>query len=305
MIKGMFADSSFAVKIIMTIVVVLVSFFIVFMLGILISLPFFDASPLDPKIYSDMENPVNISVLKFMQIIQSIGLFIVPPFILAYIFKNKNQSYLSLKHFPSAASLVLVPLAIILSIPVINFFAELNSWIVFPESLRDLEQTFKSSEESAQRITELFLSVDTVSGLLMNLFMMALIPAVGEELLFRGVFQKLFTDAFKSHHLGILISAILFSAIHMQFYGFFPRMFLGMLFGYLLVWSKSMWLPMLAHFVNNGFIVVLSYIAAINSSSEGIEDVGSTSETMIYALYSFVIISGVFYIIYRKEKGRL
>ncbi len=305
MIKGMFANSSFAVKIIMTIVVVLVSFFVVFLLGILISFPFFDSSPLDPKIYSDMGSPASISILKYLQIVQSIGLFIIPPFILSYIFTLKNQSFLSLERTPQIRSLILVPIAIILSIPAINFFAELNSWIVFPKFLSDLEQAFKSSEENAQRITEIFLSVDSISGLLMNLFMMALIPAIGEELLFRGVFQKLFTAAFKNHHIGILISAILFSAIHMQFYGFFPRMFLGMLFGYLLVWSKSMWLPMLAHFVNNGFIVTASYFTAKNSLSEGIEDVGSTLDTMIYALYSFILISGIFYFIYRKENGKL
>ena len=102
-----------------------------------------------------------------------------------------------------------------------------------------IEKWMKDAEESAAEITKAFLDVKTIPGLVFNVFMIAFLPAVGEELLFRGIIQRIFTDMTKSHHWGIWISAILFSAMHFQFYGFVPRVLLGALFGYLLVWSGS------------------------------------------------------------------
>jgi membrane protease YdiL (CAAX protease family) len=92
------------------------------------------------------------------------------------------------------------------------------------------------------------------------MLMLAIIPALGEELIFRACFQKVLGRWTGNYHLAIWLSAIIFSSIHFQFYGFFPRMFLGALFGYLLVWSGSIWLPILAHFLNNGMAVVGAYV---------------------------------------------
>src|SRR5690606_9164914 len=86
------------------------------------------------------------------------------------------------------------------------------------------------------------------------------LPAIGEEIVFRGMIQNDFYRATRNAHLSIWITAILFSAIHLQFYGFFPRMFLGALFGYLYFWSGNLWMPVLAHFVNNGFTLISLYL---------------------------------------------
>ena len=91
------------------------------------------------------------------------------------------------------------------------------------------------------------------------MFLIALIPAIGEELLFRGVLQQLFTKWTGEAHLAIFISAFLFSAIHLQFFGFLPRFVLGLVLGYMFYWSKNLWLPILAHFTNNAFAIIFNY----------------------------------------------
>lgn len=97
------------------------------------------------------------------------------------------------------------------------------------------------------------------------MLLIALVPAIGEELLFRGVFQRLFTEWFRNIHWGIWISAILFSAIHFQFFGFLPRLFLGVIFGYLLELTSSMWVPIVAHFVNNLTGVIIAFFISPDS----------------------------------------
>ena len=185
--------------------------------------------------------------------------------------------------------------------PFIKFTAELNSRLSLPSWLSDVEQWMRNSEDEAARLTEAFLNVKTIPGLAFNLFMVAFLPAIGEELLFRGVIQKIFTRMTRNHHWGIWISAILFSAMHVQFFGFIPRMVLGAVFGYLLVWSGSMWLPMLGHFLNNAIAVTAMFLVNNGTIGEGVEDYGSTS--YYAATISLVIIAALLYLIKRENAG--
>ena len=155
----------------------------------------------------------------------------------------------------------------------------------------------RAQEETAGKLTEQFLNVTTVGGLLINLGLMALLPAAGEELTFRGVLQGLMTklDRQSVPHVAIWVTAILFSAIHMQFYGFVPRMLMGALFGYMLAWTGSMWIPMLMHFVNNALAVLLYFMS--NRSSWDMEQVDSigVGDTLWLGIVSLVItIAGIY-----------
>ena len=119
-----------------------------------------------------------------------------------------------------------------------------------------------------------------MKGLFINLLMIAIIPAIGEEFFFRGLLQRIFSNWVRNTHWGIIISAFLFSAIHMQFYGFFPRFLLGAMFGYLFVWSGSLWLPVLAHFINNSLAVIAYYLVSIRVLDEKVVNIGSSSYFM-------------------------
>src|SRR5690606_26747624 len=103
--------------------------------------------------------------------------------------------------------------------------------------------------------------------LLLNIFVMALLPAIAEEFYFRGTLLHILNRVFRNDHLSVWLVAIIFSAIHLQFYGFFPRVLLGAFFGYMLIWTKNIWIPAFAHFVNNATVTVLAFVYARNGKT--------------------------------------
>ena len=257
---------------------------------------------------SDIKSPGNIYLLKYFQVVQSIALFIVPPFLLAPLFGQRSSDYLMTKKNPSVLLIIIALCLVLTAIPFINWIEEFNSKLRLPELLKGVEHWMKTSEENAAQISESFLKVSTIGGLIFNLFMMAILPALGEEFIFRGVFQRIFTDWFKNYHWGIIVAAIFFSAFHMQFYGFLPRMLLGMMFGYLLIWSGSMWVPIIAHFVNNSAGVIYYFFYYKGISSNNLDKIGSQKDEYIYALISLFCVGMLLYLFYsytRKDKDRL
>jgi len=227
----------------------------------------------NPNVGIQLAKPEMISALKFMQIFQAIGVFIIPSILFLQFFKNKNENWIALSRVPSIYQIILISICIICLSPTINFLAELNSKIPFPQWVYD-------SEEEALKITKAFLNMNTVWVLFINLFVVAILPAIGEELLFRGVLQNVLKNIFNNYHFAVWITAILFSAMHMQFLGFIPRMLLGVLFGYIYVWSGSLWICMIAHFINNGAAVLMGYFISINSLDASTENIGANYQEL-------------------------
>lgn len=284
--------------------VILVSFLAFLLVSMLLAIPLFGiGSMLSIPTINNLSDPESIRLLKYFQVVQSIGLFIVPPVILAWLFHGQITEYLLLNKKSNSSSILLVAVLVFFSLPLINFIGEWNMRMEFPEFLTGMERWMKNAEENAAELTEAFLKVETTGGLLFNLFMVAFLPAIGEELLFRGVIQRIFTNWTRSHHWGIWISAILFSALHIQFYGFVPRMLLGVLFGYLLVWSGSMWLPVVAHFFNNGFAVVAMYLVDKNVLNPAVEEIGATSGSRYAAILSLALVFLLMYLIKKENRG--
>ena len=286
--------------------IILVSFLIFLVLSVLIALPFFGLeSILNMANMSNLSDPTNLAVLKYFQTVQAIGMFILPPIIIAYLFLGNIPEYLYLnKPFNASTFLLIIILMFVMS-PLINFLGEWNSNMSLPSWMSGIEDWMRRSEDQADEITEAFLNVKTIPGLSFNLFMVAFLPAVGEELLFRGVIQKIFTRMTKNTHWGIWISAILFSAMHMQFYGFIPRVLLGALFGYLLVWSGTMWLPMLGHFLNNGIAVIGMFMINNGLMSAEVEEYGSTENSYYAAIISLLLVVVILYMIKKENRGNI
>lgn len=298
-----FRDMKPLSQLMFSIFVVIATFLAFMVFSLVIAIPFFGVDVmLSITNISDVNNPETIKVLKYFQVVQSIGVFIIPPFILGWLFHGKIAAYLSLNKPVNFASVLLVLLLSFAASPFINFIGEMNANMQLPEWLSGLENWMKNTEEKAAELTEAFLKVDSLGGLLFNIFMVAVLPAIGEELLFRGVIQRIFTNWTKNIHWGIWISAILFSALHMQFYGFIPRMFLGVMFGYLLVWSGSMWLPIVAHFINNGVAVVAMYMIDKKLLTPDIEQFGSTTDSYYMAVVSVVLIA-VFMLMIKRQNS--
>ena len=209
-------------------------------------------------------NPLSdINTLKWIQLLQTISLFLLPSLILAYLCAKAPWNWLQLDNKVNWKVLLWAIGIMLVALPAINLMSHWNQQMVLPTWLSGVEEWMKAKEAEAEWLTKQFMSVTTISGLLVNLLLMAVLPALSEEITFRGVLQRLLNfqlSTFNSH-LAIWLTAIIFSAIHMQFYGFVPRMLMGALFGYMLVWTGSLWVPMLMHFVNNGMAVLLYFIA--------------------------------------------
>ena len=124
--------------------------------------------------------------------------------------------------------------------------------------------------------------------------MVAMIPAIGEELLFRGVLQKQLIKGLGNAHVAIILTAVIFSAFHLQFLGFFSRALLGMLFGYLYYWSKNMWYPILTHFTNNGLALLLAIIYGV--------DMDAKDMTWRFGLFGLILgVSGLILLIRQRR----
>ena len=292
-------------QLLFSVFVVIVSFLAFLVVSLVIAIPFFGLdSMLSIPTMDELNNPESIRVLKYFQVVQSIGVFIVPPFILGWLFHGKILEYLCLNKKVTSESVLLVLVLSFAASPFVNFIGEINANMQLPEWLSGVENWMKNAEEKAAELTEAFLNVETTGGLLFNIFMVAFLPAIGEELLFRGVIQRIFTNWTRNFHWGIWISAILFSALHMQFYGFIPRVFLGVLFGYLMVWSGSMWLPIIAHFINNAVAVVAMYMIDKKLLSPEIEEIGTTSDSYYMAAVSFILIV-VFMLMIKRQHSMI
>ena len=227
--------------------------------------------------------------MKWLQLLQSVATFLLPALAGAYLWSNTPMQWLHLNKKPSWQEALAAVVVMLLAIPGINLLSAWNQQMVLPEWMSGIEQWMRMQEDAAAQLTEQFLRVDTVGGLLVNIGLMALLPAVGEELTFRGVVQGMFT---RNKHVAIWATAAIFSFVHMQFYGFLPRMLLGAMFGYMLWWTGSLWVPMLMHFVNNCAAVVVAYLAYNHleeGSAEMLDTIG-TEDTILLGVFSICIV---------------
>ncbi|WP_235324585.1 CPBP family intramembrane glutamic endopeptidase [Pedobacter lusitanus] len=188
-----------------------------------------------------------IAVLKVSQVLTTGCMFILPPLMLAWTEKRKVSNFYGFIK-PKISFLFLVFMIMLCSMPIMEWVGLANQKMILPDFLKPVENWMRNKEDEAMKMTILLLKTNNVFDFLINILVIALIPAIGEELIFRGGVQRSFTRMFKNPHVAIWISAFIFSAIHLQFFGFFPRLFLGAAFGYIYLWTGSLWYAMLAHF---------------------------------------------------------
>ncbi len=279
MYRRMLRDIPVNQQILFTCLIILICGLIIMGIGFIAGLMIFGTSVEGMQTtLTDLSSPRSISVLKYFQIVQSFGLFIIPPFIIAFFLHGKPSEYLYYKKFPLIKAILIVIAIVYFADPLINWLTEANSKLSLPHWMNSVQNWMQETEDNADKITKAFLGNQSVSDLLINLFVIGILPAVGEELLFRGIVQQLFKKLTGNAHAGIWISAALFSALHLQFFGFLPRKLLGAMFGYMLEWSGTLWLPIIAHFVNNATAVFAYYLADKGIMGADIEKIGTSSD---------------------------
>ena len=236
----------------------------------------------------------NINSIKGLQFAQTVGMFVIPTFLFAYLWSLKPLKYLSLDRKASIKSAAIVILFMLVSIPCINMLGELNQKMVLPHFLSDIEIWMKAAETQAAKVTSDILGVTTFGGLMVNLLLIAFVPALGEELFFRGALQRIFSN-WKGVYVAIWVTAFVFSTIHFQFYGFLPRFLLGAFFGYLVIWSGSLWLPILAHFTNNAVTILFFYFKFNKYPVADMEHIGTGSTYWVGVLSLVVAVAMLIY----------
>jgi len=237
-------------------------------------------------------------ILLLFQALVSFFMFILAPLFLIQSFGYNIGNFLNWRHWPWVWLLVLSGLLIILIMPANSLLINWNASFDFPESMQGFEIWAKAKEAEAAELTKLLAKFGSVGDLLIGLLVIAVIPAIGEELVFRGVIQRQIHRWSGNAHVAVWLAAIIFGAIHVQFYGFLPRTILGALFGYLYLWSGHISVPIIAHFVNNGFTVFLLYLQQNKVVNF---DVDSTESMPAYTVVLSVIVSAAaLYYLYKN-----
>ena len=196
-----------------------------------------------------------------MLTLQDILAFIVPAVLAMAIFYRRPLHVMCLDRAPSLRAIIVVLAFYILSLPAMNWLVDANNSMSLPSWMSGVEEMMRTMEDSAADATDQLLDINTVWQLIISVFVVGLMAGLSEEMLFRGAMQRTMQDSRMSAHAAVWITAIVFSAFHMQFFGFFPRMVLGAWLGYLLVWTRSLWVPIIAHSLNNSTVVFFSYLA--------------------------------------------
>jgi len=280
--KGIYKDKSSATKIGILFLLIFVSVILLTLVGSAIVLFFSDFG-----LSQDLSNQVAVNYLKLLQLFSAIGLFVAPTLLYAYL---TDFDYKLLFNFKRQSAFLVIVIMMLIT-PFIGWLLEMNMSIPFPDWILRLGN-------DSEKIVESFLKMNHLGDLLFNLLVIAIVPAIGEELLFRGYLQQSFSKWLSNPHVAIIVTAVLFSAIHLHFQGFFPRFILGVLLGYLFYWSGSLWLPILAHFANNAQAVIISYPTFKVDS--GVYSVLSDVEVdPMMALFSFASVVVLLFMFYK------
>jgi len=286
---------------IMTLLVALMGFIIIGpLIGFVLAIPFMQAPLLE--FVEQLANPLNHPEVKTpYYIIQGSATFfglVVIPALYARTVERVDFASLFKKGNTTALTYLVTAGIVIFFMGFNSLIIEWNAHLQLPESLKGFEAWAREKETLAEEVTKFLTQFDSPLQFIVGLIVIAVIAGIGEELVFRGLLQPALHRATKNIHVAIWVSAILFSALHMQFFGFVPRVLLGALFGYLFYWSGNLAIPMFAHFVNNAFSVIALYLV-----QKGVTDIDveSTEAAPIPVVITFTLLTAALLFYFKKQ----
>lgn len=250
----------------------------------------------------NMENSAR--EMRMAQMISQVGIFLVPSIAFAYLCQGNIKSYLMTKNRVKPFVLILSLFLIIAIQPTIDLIGYLNQQISLPESLASLEAKIRAGEESAQKVVSLLFIDKSILGLVANLLVIAVVAGLVEELFFRGCLQQIIKKISKNSHVAIWVTAIIFSTIHFQFLGFFPRIILGAVLGYLFEWTRNLWVPIIIHTVNNAISVIFAYFFFNTPQYKELTSFNFEKDVW-YIIPSIIITSALIVLLYRNRQKNI
>lgn len=242
-----------------------------------------------------------ISEIYVNTITQSIFAVALPSYLIVAWTNPKPAHYLRIVNEGKLSSITIFSLLIfVFSYLFASFLAQLNKGMILPESMSGIEEMMRSMEDAALKTTELLLSGKTFGSLILNLIVVAGFAAISEELFFRGALQQFIQEKFKNGHVSVWLTALVFSLVHFQFYGFLPRLILGTILGYLFLYTKNLWAPILFHFLNNATVIILNFFWSDSEWYKNIEGASITAVFAGLAFVSFAFTTMLFWVYYKQ-----
>ena len=242
--------------------------------------------------------PENVAMIRIATVIQDLFLFITPAIITAIIITRLPARFLAVDSKPGLFPLLLAFLALICSIPFMNSLISWNEGIELPGFLKQLEEMMRQAEDSAKATVELLLGNNSIGATVISILIVGVLAGFSEEIFYRGTFQRLLSTGGINIHVSIWLVAFIFSAMHLQFYGFFPRLLLGAFFGYLLYWTQNLWIPVILHILNNTLYIVGNKFVSAEKEFD-FNTFGTTD--VILVISSIILTSGCLYFLYRHS----
>ncbi|MBN1598189.1 MAG: CPBP family intramembrane metalloprotease [Bacteroidales bacterium] len=288
-IRYFFENSNLLIKLLISLLVMFACMAMLSFISMILAMPLFHLSweELESLLRSQAYD-IDLAFLKYLQIIQTVSLFIIPALILNHLLLNKEDNFIRKRKVPGINIILLIIITLVASVPVINLLINWNDSLQFPDWMSGIENSMRQMEDERSQLTEKMLSGQKTGDYIFNIFMIAVLPAIGEEFLFRGVIQKIISKSIGNIHWAIIFAAAIFSIFHMQFFGFIPRLILGIYFGYLLIWSDNIWLPVSAHFMNNTIAVSLDYLSNQSYFSHNLERLDMATRGLLPVVLSIV-----------------
>lgn len=238
---------------------------------------------------------MSITNMQITQVCNQVIGLLLPPLLYVMLVYEKPFNYLGCNELPKWSLLGIVAMFTVL--PFNAWVAKWNENIVFPESMAAWESKLKALHGTYETTSDLLMNG---SNLVIGIVIFGLLAAISEEFLFRSVIQKALVKLFKNAHIGIIVTALVFSAFHTDFYGFFPRFILGLMLGYMFWMSGSIWASIIMHFTNNATIVMLYFLNKKEVINIDVESVGSTNNAF-FIILSLVVTVAIFIVCNRLK----
>ncbi|MDE6854309.1 MAG: CPBP family intramembrane metalloprotease [Muribaculaceae bacterium] len=241
-----------------------------------------------------------LGVVRIAAVLQDVLMFIMPAIVTAVLVTRRPAQLLCLLRTPAFSAIAGVGAVLLVSIPAQEAVIFWNANISLPESLHGLEELARHYEDAAAESMRLMMQGTSVGNLVVNILVVGIFAGFSEELLFRGCFQRLLTTAGVNSHVAVWTAAFFFSAMHFQLFGFVPRLLLGAYFGYLLLWTRSLWVPVAAHVLNNVLYAVTAWYGV---RRHGVEALDASPElwSPLLTIGSAVLTVGILYLLWRNR----
>ncbi|MDE7369045.1 MAG: CPBP family intramembrane metalloprotease [Muribaculaceae bacterium] len=249
--------------------------------------------------------PNQAGALRIGAVIQDLLVFIIPAIATAMVSTRLPARLLMIDSKPTLIMILATLAAMIVSVPAMNLLVEWNNSVEFPDSLSEVAAQMRAMEDAAEKSVEILMGGTSIGSLIISILIIGVMAGFSEELFFRGALQRILSFSTNAH-VAIWVTAFIFSAFHLQFFGFFPRLLLGAFFGYLLYWSGSLWLPIAAHVFNNSIVAIVQWMRQRQLIGVDLDKVGSNpGETpdMILFIISIILTLVAIFILYHISQS--